>query len=242
MQGTNKALQQQLTSAIQRLKNFRLNPTKALQQPDGVITRVPGNNTVFINLGQGMEVSPGLTFEVYDKHRGLPPLTTPNGDETELPAGKASIEVIRVLPAGSECRIIKTATSQTIVEGDIILNLVYNPHTKFDFVVYGDFDLAQSGQATAADADVVRRLITQWGGKVSDQVTVDTDFIVLGKEPLVPNLPESPSPLDTERREKAQKALDAYLDIRSKAIQFSVPILNQNRFLYFVGYYDQAQR
>jgi len=36
--------------------------------------------------------------------------------------------------------------------------------------------------------------------------------------------------------------LDKYLNIQSEAIHLSIPILNQNRFLYFVGYYDQAKR
>ena len=42
--------------------------------------RVPGNGTVFISVGQMDSVTPGLTFEVYDKHRGLPKLTSPTLD------------------------------------------------------------------------------------------------------------------------------------------------------------------
>jgi len=225
-----------------QLARYRLNPTRALLQPAGTVTRAAGNNIVFINLGRGDQVSAGLTFEVYDKLKGLPSLTVANPENPDaLLPGKASIEVIRILEGTSECRIIKQGVLP-IVEGDLILNLVYNTHTKFAFAVYGEFDLANSGQATPGDADVIRRLVSQWGGRTMDQVAVDTDFLVLGKEPVVLPLPESPTALDQERHDKAVKALDAYQEVRSQAIKYSIPILNQNRFLYFVGYYDQAKR
>jgi hypothetical protein len=231
------------TKAVSVLNRYRLNPSRSLLQPAGVITRVPGDNTVYISLGEGQQISPGLTFEIYDRKKGLPSLTTLNAENPdELPSGKASIEVIRVMDSTSECRIIHLAQGEHIVEGDLVLNLVYNTHTRFAFMVYGDFDLANNGQPTPGDADVVRRLITQWGGRVMDQVTVDTDFVVLGKQPTVNPLPDSPTPLDSERYAKQQAALDKYLNIQSEAIHLSIPILNQNRFLYFVGYYDQAKR
>ena len=239
-----KKLQDSLDRTNAKLAQYRLNTTKPLLHPAGLVTRVPGDNTVFINLGEGEGVSQGLTFEVYDKVKGLPALTAPSGnsmDNGDLPAGKASIEVIRILPGASECRIIKTA-GVGIVEGDLILNLIYNTHTKFDFLVYGDFDLANSGQANPGDAEVIRRLVSQWGGKLTDQVNVDTDFIVLGKEPVVTALGDSPTPLDEERHTKQLAAQDAYNNVKSAAIKMNVPILNQNRFLYFVGYYDQAKR
>jgi hypothetical protein len=241
-QELKKALaSQEHTVAV--INKYRLNPSRSLLQPAGVITRVPGNNTVFINLGKGQQISPGLTFEVYDHKKGLPSLTTLNPENPdELPNGKASIEVIRILEGTSECRIIHVAPGQQIVEGDLILNLIYNTHTRFAFVVYGEFDLANTGQPNAADADVLRRLVTQWGGRVMDQVNVDTDFLVLGKEPTVLPLPDNPTPLDQERHDKQQKALDNYLARQGEAIHLNIPILNQNRFLYFVGYYDQAKR
>lgn len=243
LQGVVKNLQKQIAGMEVHFAPYRIHPERTMaQQPDGYITRVPGNNTVYINLGQGMEVFPGLTFEVYDKVKGMPPLVSPNGRDTELPAGKGSIEIIRVLPGGSECRVIKVATGEHLVEGDIIRNLVYNPNTKYDFVVYGDFDLANIGQPNAADAEVIRRLVTQWGGRIDDHVTVNTDFLVMGAEPKVHSLPENPTPTDTARHEAEQKALDNYLKVQSHAIELGVPILNQNRFLYFTGYYDQATR
>jgi len=227
-----------------KLNRLRINPNESLQRADGKITRVQlGNGTVFINIGMGESVTPGLTFEVYDQHKGLPKLT-PNADDLSLPSGKASIEVIKVMNGTSECRIIKTAPGQTLVEGDLIENLVYDPNTKYNFVVYGLFDLTKSGTPNASDAEMVRQLITRWGGKLQDHVSVDTDFLVLGPEPAVPVLSaeDKDNPIAQRRFEEAQKALDSYLSVKKQAIELGVPVLDQNRFLTFTGYYDQAGR
>jgi hypothetical protein len=226
------------------LAKFRLNPTRALLQPAGTITRVPGNNTVFINLGQGKEVFPGLTFQVYDKKKGLPALTDPNPDsKDELLPGKASIEVVRVLADTSECRIIRVNKGQTITEGDLILNLIYNTHTKFAFYIHGMFDVGNVGPATIEGRDVLRHMVTQWGGKSMDRVTIDTDFVVLGKEVIKPaDLDASAGANEQEKYQLKLKEYEAYEKVVSDAAKYHIPILNQNRFLYFIGYYDQKNR
>ncbi len=213
-----------------------------VRQADGRIVRVPGNDNVFINLGQGDQLAPGMTFEVYDRFAGIPELAGEANDDATLPKGKASIEVVRVGPGQSEARIIRKSQGEPVIEGDVVANLVYDKNMKYNFVVFGDFDLDQSGVAKPGDAAVIQRLITQWGGKLQDTVNVNTDFVVLGKEPEVPVQESDESATDITLRENAQKQLDAYLDIRGKAISLTIPILNQNRFLYYVGYYEQAQR
>jgi hypothetical protein len=76
--------------------------------------------------------------------------------------GKASIEVVRVGNTTSECRITRTSRGATLSEGDLIANLVYDKNTKYNFLVYGNFDLDRNGVATPQDAEVIKRLITQW--------------------------------------------------------------------------------
>ena len=125
---THGSLQHQFDMLKQKLDRLRINPSESLQRADGTITRVqPTTGTVFISIGMGESVTPGLTFEVYDKHKGLPKLTAA-ADDLTLPSGKASIEVMKVMNGTSECRIIKTAPGQTLVEGDLIENLVYDPN------------------------------------------------------------------------------------------------------------------
>ena len=241
---TIKDLTKQIDGLTNRLKARRVNTVEAIvQQADGHIIRIPSTNTVFIDIGQQQSVTPGLTFEVYDKNKGVPALGNGTRDE-ELPVGKASIEVVHVLSGTSECRVTRHSPGQQLTEGDLIVNLVFDPNAKYNFVIYGSFDLNGSGNSSTADTDVVKRLVTQWGGKLMNNVTVDTDFVVMGKEPVVPLLTkeDESDPGKVETRDKAQAALDAYLDVRSKAISLGVPLLNQNRFLYFIGYYDTAKR
>lgn len=238
------AAQKLIEQLTNRLKGRRINSVEAIvQQSDGHISRIPSANTVFIDIGRQQSVTPGLTFEVYDKTRGIPALG--KGDrEEDMPVGKASIEVVHVLDGSSECRVVRHALGQQLTEGDLIMNLVFDPKAKYNFVVYGNFDLNNSGTPNPADAEVVKRLVTQWGGKLMNGVTVDTDFVVMGKEPVVPILTkeDADDPAKVAEHDKKQKELDDYQELRSKAISLGVPLLNQNRFLYFVGYYDQATR
>ena len=241
---------QVLLNKIGPLRNITAKES-VIRQADGKILRVPGNDNVFINLGLGDQITPGMTFEVYDRFAGIPGLgenadagsgTASEPTEVTLPMGKASIEVVRLSNRQAECRIIRQQIGQPVVEGDLIANLVYDKNTKYNFVVFGEFDLDQNGQPTPGDAEVVQRLITQWGGKVEPAVNVNTDFIVLGFEPEVPLRDDAETPTDVIRREAAEAAAKAYNDVRDRAIELNVPILNQNRFLYYVGYYDLAKR
>ena len=230
-----------------KLEHLRLNPNEALQQADGEITQVPDDKTVYINIGQRQSVTPGLTFEVYDRAKGLPKLASAkdiNGNDLDQPAGKASIEVQRVFPDFSQCKIVKTAPGQHIFARDLIENLIFDPHTKYNFYVFGDFDISQTGTPNPNDGELIRRLIRDWGGKLQTEVNVDTDFVILGKEPVIPVLTEedrSNPPAQARYQEKV-KELNAYQDVVSKAAALRIPPLNQNKFLYFVGFYDQAKR
>jgi len=227
-----------------RLGDQRINTQNVVtRQPDGKILRIPGKDTVYINLGSADSITPGLTFEVYDKFEGIPPAGDPSTDEN-LPKGKASIEVTRVGSNSSEAHITRQTPGTQITEGDLIANLIYDPNTKYNFMVYGDFDLDHNNVATPQEADVVRRLVTQWGGKLTDKVDVDTDFVVLGKEPVIPNFSKEDlqDPFNAKKLADAQQAADQYAAVKKAAIDLHIPIVNQNRFLYLIGYYAQAKR
>jgi hypothetical protein len=237
-----KALDTMVNGLKNKLHQVRVNPSEAVvQQPDGIIIRNSDNNRCFINIGSRQSVTLGLTFEVYDKNRGVPQMGDGLAD-TNMPVGKASMEVVSVGPDTSECQITKIQPGQQIVVGDFISNLVFDPNTKYNFFVYGAFDLNGSGVATDNDAQIIKRLITQWGGKLQDKIDVDTDFVVMGAEPVAPtgsdpNDPQSQLRLAAYKRQAAQ-----YQSEILSASQLSVPIMNQNRFLYFIGYFDQARR
>lgn len=238
------AKDKQIAALQQRLGEIRVNPNEAtVQKPDGQIVRLPGNNLAVINLGLGDQVVQGMTFEVYDKYTGVPALGGDGMREGEMPVGKASLEVVRIGPGFSECRIIRKEPGINLVQGDLIVNLVFDKTQKFAFVVYGDFDLDRDGRASAGDAEVIRRLITQWGGTIANDVNVNTDFVVMGVEPAVDAAPAADAgAVEIASHQRSVQAMERYLEVRKQAVSLNIPILNQNRFLNFVGYTSQAGR
>jgi hypothetical protein len=243
--GQLKKTQTEGRTLLAKLDKYRpRNPGDSMiRRPDGKITQIARNNVVYIDLGQGQQINPGMTFQIYDRELGIPKTTNSAADE--LPIGKGSLEITRVGARSSECRLIRTAPGQQIIEGDLIANLIYDPNVKLKFKVYGDFDVDQNGVATAAEADIVKRLIVQWGGTLSDEVAIDTDFVVMGKEPTIPQYTSDQlkdDPIATYNVEKATKALAAFEEVRTKALDMHVPVLNQNRFLYLIGFFDLARK
>jgi|GEM_PF-667308 len=214
-----------------------------VRRPEGQIISISGSDVAYINLGQGDQIVPGMTFEVYDKNLPLPKLGDGTSDQ-DLPVGKASIEVTKVLANSSQCHVSGLAPNQQLVEGDRILNLIYDRNVKFNFYVYGNFDVRTSGHATAADADVIKRLVTQWGGSVDDKLDVQTDFVVIGDPPEVPSYTtdELKDPLNEQNLANAKRDLDLYAKIVVLAADLHIPIMNQTRFLFFTGFSDLAQR
>ncbi len=251
------------------LPNVKAKPTAKedlIRVADGQITIVAGDQCS-INLGQADQVPIGMTFEVYNPNKGIPPLgdgttvvrsTSKLVDisERKLPKGKGSIEVINVgADHTSQCRIMHEEPGQRISRGDIIANLVYSRNIKHNFVVYGYFDLANSNAIVRRnDAPVIRRLIQQWGGQVqpivdsahpADSVTRETDFVIVGgKEPVIPNFSAEDlrDPALAMVAEHAKSRQAAYRGVLAKAADFGVPVMSQDQFLYYTGYFEQARR
>ena len=238
-----KEQQGQIGILQERLRGIRVNPNEAtVQKADGQIVRLPGNNLAVINLGLGDQIVQGMTFEVFDKNTGIPAMGADGTRVEEMPKGKASLEVVRIGPGFSECRIIRKEPGMNLIQGDLVMNLVYDKTQKYNFVVYGDFDLDGDGRTSAGDAEVVRRLVTQWGGSVVSDVNVNTDFVVMGVEPKVEAAPPADDAVAIAAHQRAVQELDRYLAVRQQAVSLNIPILNQNRFLNFVGYSSQAAR
>lgn len=239
-----KKLEERLNAAQAKFDRMRVGVTEPiLRHGDGKVIGFSGKDMVTINLGQGAQLVPGMTFEVYDKNKGIPKIN-PASTTEDTPAGKASVEVVAVGQTSSECRVTRLQNGAQLVEGDIIFNVVYDPATKYNFFVFGKFDLDRNKVATAQEADVVRKLITQWGGKLVDQINVDTDFLVIGSEPMVPDYSaeELTQPENIKKKTDSEKEVEDYLNVVQKARELHIPILNQNRFLHFTGAYDMVIR
>ena len=104
--------------------------------------------------------------------------------------------------------------------------------------------------ATSAERNRVISLIQSWGGIVEDKVTSPvTDYLVIGSRPSLPTTIEQASDSDkpaatspalesgsvAEQRKNEQ---DSYDDVIVQASRLAIPVLNANRFLSLVGYYN----
>jgi tetratricopeptide (TPR) repeat protein len=214
-----------------------------IRNVDATISSVAPDNVCYINLGYGDHVVPGLTFEVYDKLDGIPKLGD-GLDTAGMPKGKAAIEIINVGQNSCQCRIIRTTAGMTVTQGDLCANLVFDRNVKPVFYVYGKFDMDQNNVATEGEAEIIKNLIARWGGRVADKLNIDVDFVIMGKEPQIPQYSpeELQQPIPKAKFDEAQAQLKAWTDMRNNAVDLHIPIMNQNRFLYYTGYFEASKR
>lgn len=225
--------QGRLVGAMAAVKEIQAAPdheTTAFK-PDGQVILVDESaGIIHINLGSEDRVYRGLTFSVYDKAAGIPRDGTP----------KAQVEVLAIDRRVATARILTSERKNPIHEGDSIANLIWDADRKNRFVVAGEFDLDRNGET---DFDAIRKiegLIGKWGAEITQEVTADTDYVILGTEPKVPAEPtldqQTEDPMAMDRYNAARQANDRYQQIRRQAESLCVPIYNYDRFLSFTGY------
>jgi hypothetical protein len=227
-----KTAEERIKRAQEKLHTLVPDKEIAAYKPDGKIILVDdAANTVHINIGSDDHVYRGLTFSVYDK-------STPILKDGK---GKAEIEVFNVGKNISTARIISPRSAKKpIIVGDIIANLIWDSSKTNVFVVAGEFDLNGDGNPDDEAVDKIKALIEKWGGKVADEISIDTDFLVLGKTPTVLKKPTfeqtEVNPMAMEKYEARLKELASYKEIQERAEKLSIPVFNLERFLYFIGY------
>jgi len=206
-------------------------------QPDGKIILIDDQaKIVHLNIGSDDRVYRGLTFSVYEKNMPIP----------RDGKGKAEIEVFSVGKSISAARITRSQIKNPIILDDNVANLIWDSDKTNVFVVAGQFDLDNDGNIDYGADDKVKALIEKWGGKIADNVSVDTDFVVLGKPPVVlrkPNFEQMEAdPMAMEKYEASLQKLASYKQVQDRAEALSVPVFNTERFLYFIGYKAQSAR
>jgi hypothetical protein len=209
----------------------------ASYKPDGGVLMVDDRTqVVHINLGSNDRVYQGLTFSVYDKTAPIP----------KDGKGKAEVKVFNVEANISQARIINGDNKNPIIEGDMVANLIWDSEETNVFVVAGDFDLDGDGSIDQYAVERITNLVEQWGGKVEESVSVNTDYVILGEQPKLLAKPTFEQlevyPEAMERYEASVDKLSRYRRIREQAETLSIPILNYERFLYFAGYKQQSQQ
>jgi len=198
-----------------------------IRKPVGAIAKIQADNGLcYIDIGRQHRIKPGLTFSVYPGD-GF-------GDES---ARKGSVLVTSVLNRVSICRITDSVKGNPIAKGDLLENIAFDPTKKFLFVVDGDFDLSGRAAPTPDGAAEVKALIRRYGAKVTDTLTSQTDYVVLGVAPSRPSRPTEDEPAQVRHvRQEQQKIWQRYQDVNRLAREKGIPILNQNRFIALTGY------
>ncbi|MGE5297096.1 MAG: hypothetical protein ACM3VT_19910 [Solirubrobacterales bacterium] len=229
--------QGRLTGALAAVNKIKPDPDNEATafKPDGKIVLVDeASKVVHINLGSEDHIYRGLTFSVYDKAAGIPRDGTP----------KAQIEVLAIDRQVSTARILSSDRKNPIAMDDSVVNLIWDAGRQNQFVIAGEFDINRDG---TIDYDGVRKidsLVQRWGGIVTEDVSADTDYVILGTKPSVPAEPtlveQTNDPTAMERYNAARKASEYYEQIRQRAESLHIPIFNYDRFLYFTGYADQV--
>jgi hypothetical protein len=190
------------------------------------------NNQATISRGTRDKVILGMSFAVYSDATAIK-IDPRTGD---YPRPKAKLEVINVGETSSTCRITEETRGNPVVRGDVVANAIYDPSKVYTFVVYGNFDSNGDGVATPGEADDIRALIAGWGGKTTDELTGNVDFLILGQKPPLPPKPGVDSPdavLDDWVR--LNGITQKYGQLQSQAVSTSVPILNENRLYTLIG-------
>ncbi|MHC4623202.1 MAG: DUF3887 domain-containing protein [Planctomycetota bacterium] len=202
---------------------------------DGKILWV-SNDIVHINIGTDDHVYRGLTFSVYNKGMPIP----------QDGKGKAEIEVYDVRKNVSAARITRSRKRRPIVVEDIVANLIWNSDKTNNFVILGDFDMNNDGEIDYDGVDKLKTLIERWGGRVSDTVSVDADFLILGSPPraLLKPTPEemATDPTSMDKYEVSVRESDHYNEAKNQAQSLRIPVFNKERFLHFIGYQTMAAR
>ncbi|MBI9019474.1 MAG: hypothetical protein JEZ07_19670 [Phycisphaerae bacterium] len=218
-----------------QLANTRPTPDMEIEtrQIDGQIVRVvPNQKQVYIDLTAKDPIFVGLTFSVYDSFTGL-------GKDGK---GKATIEIIEINDKVTVCRITESDDGNPIMEKDVIANLIWDKKKKYNFCVSGDFDFDGDGEIDLDGYKQVTDLIVAWGGKVTNSLDVDTDFLILGHEPKLPAIPTNVTSADkVEKYNKVKARYDLYQHANERGAFLSVPTFNLARFINFIGYSEASR-
>jgi len=224
-----RQLQDRFTALQEKFAGLLTKPEElsTARQPDGrILTAIPGDDVVYVNLGRKHKLVRGLEFAVYSASSGIPA----DG------RAKARIEVVSMDAESAECKINGLAPNEVILEGDLIANPIYDPDRPVTFVVAGKFDLDHDGTTDPDGAATIESMITHWGGTVSGELTALTDFMVLGQAPRRPRHVAEGSSQQAQRAQAMQQAVDRYEETVAAARTLAVPVLTQEVFLNFLGY------
>ncbi len=215
-------LQNDLKDLSEVVDQFRQVPTET--GVDGrIVSIAEQGNVAYGNLGKDDGILLGMTFSIF----------SPNELGTTKPQPKAHCRIVKIMENSCELRIYEIEGDNPAVAGDVLHNPVYDRERRMRFVLVGKMDTDGDG---FDDTEELKALIQEFGGRIDDELTVQADFLVVGEEPPVPAPPgPADQPQKQQEYQEARKNFIAYTEAKARAENFSIPILNLNRFLGLVG-------
>jgi uncharacterized protein YeeX (DUF496 family) len=229
-------LQARINEFEKILQDIRVRATDPDLLVDGRVIDVSGSNDeIYINRGRDDRIVLGMTFEVYDDAGSI----RPDAETGTVPRGKASLQVIRVGDTTSVCKVTRSVPGRPVVRNNVIANSIYDPDYQFKFLVHGKFDVDGDGRPSEAEAEYLRRLVTEWGGSVvyAEQLPGDLDFLVLGEEPpMPPPLRDDATEYEIRVYLQRRQAKELYDRLFRQAREAQIPVVNANRFFVLIGH------
>lgn len=155
-----------------------------------------------INLGKNDKVKPALKFMVFRK------------DKNGLKRKKGQIEVKKVFDSYSQVSITKTENPlDPITEGDFITNIFYSPKQPKLIVLLGRFERP----IFKYNRPEIEKRLNELDIIVEEQVSLKTDFVIMGTKPEETSLGEKNFRLTKKlnvpyiEEQEAQEAFEYYL-------------------------------
>jgi hypothetical protein len=204
-----------------------LDPDRVVYRPDGkVVSVVSAEGMVYLDIGAKDRVTEGLQFSVYP-YTGMP----------QSGKGKGVVEVINVSPNVCEARIIQQTKDSPITAGDLVANLVFDSLRSYNMLVEGNFDLNNTGEATPVGNKAIKELIRRYGGNLVKDLSIETDFVVLGDAPVRPKKPDDTAPQEEwDLYQERLKDYNRYQQIKDAATGMKIPVISSRRFMDLIGY------
>jgi hypothetical protein len=154
---------------------------ESFEVPDGRVSWVNQNGTVWVNLGASDALRPQVTFSVFDADAVDPAKTEPKG----------SLEITKILGEHmAEARVTNDDTRNPILTGDQIYSQVWHRGKKLRFALMGIIDMDGDGRN---DMKLARDMIELNGGtvdayvgddgKIVGEIGVNTRYLVRGDHP-----------------------------------------------------------
>ena len=191
----------------------------SFEVPDGRVSWVNQDGTVWINLGSADSLRRHITVGVLDA----------DSQEPAKEPTKGSIDVTRILGDHlAEARVTDDSATNPILAGDQIYSQVWHRGKQLRFALTGIIDLDGDGRS---DMQLARELIELNGGtidaylsdegNIEGEITVNTRYLVLGKHP--------------EEGHQA-KLRDGWVNMSNEARTNGVETITLDKFLNEIGY------